>query len=130
MCKSVNEHYMTQVTSQKLSLAKGASADLEHYSHSDKSVNNYNYHDQVPSAMPSRDASPIPNHATDHYDNLLLVMKSFVCEGSQSYRLQHWAISFHHASHKETQFWESLSERAMALGCTVVEDTLLIPTWM
>jgi hypothetical protein len=121
---------MTQVTSQKLSLAKGASADLEHYSHSDKSVNNYNYHDQVPSAMPSRDASPIPNHATDHYDNLLLVMKSFVCEGSQSYRLQHWAISFHHASHKETQFWESLSERAMALGCTVVEDTLLIPTWM
>ncbi len=87
-------------------------------------------HDQVPSAMPSRDASPIPNHATDHYDNLLLVMKSFVCEGSQSYRLQHWAISFHHVSHKETQFWESLSERAMALGCTVVEDTLLIPTWM
>ncbi len=130
MCKSVNEHYMTQVTLRKLSLARGASADLEHYSHCDKSVNDHNYHDQVPSAMPSRDASPTQNHATDHYDNLLLVMKSFVCEGSQSYRLQHWAISIHDVSHKETQFRESLFERPMALGCTVVEDTLLIPTRM
>ncbi len=41
MCKSVNEHYMTQVTSQKLSLARAASADLEQYSHCDKSVNDH-----------------------------------------------------------------------------------------
>ncbi len=117
--------------SQKTLIGKRCKcSDLEHYSHCVTRVSmTTTTMIKVPSAMPSRDASPTPCNwslwqSLIGHEEFCLWRQSVIQAPALGNKLPPCV------SQGDTISGVSLFERPMALGCTVVEDTLPIPTWM